>query len=72
MPPTDAELKELEELKAMIHGAPVRESAIPLGAVSRFLVGEDNRKAADEARRGAARGVPGALQRKRRAPRASL
>ena len=51
MPPTDAELRELEELKAMIHGTPVRESAIPLGAVSRFLVGEDNRKAADEARR---------------------
>lgn len=49
--PSEEELKEIEELKAMIHGAPQRESSIPLGAVSRFLVGEDNRNRAEQARK---------------------
>ena len=49
--PSEEELKEIEDLKALIHGAPQRESSIPLGAVSRFLVGEDNRSRADQARK---------------------
>ena len=49
--PSEDELKEIEDLKAMIHGTPQRESSIPLGAVSRFLVGEDNRNRAEEARK---------------------
>lgn len=51
MPPSAEELAEIEELKAMIKGTPARESAIPLGAVSRFLVGEENRGRADAARK---------------------
>ena len=51
MPPSDEELKELEELKAMIHGTPERPSTVPMGAVGRFLVGEQNRSRADAARK---------------------
>lgn len=50
MPPSDEELKELEELKAMIHGTPERASNIPMGAVNRYLVNEHNRSRADVAR----------------------
>ena len=51
MPPTAAELQEIEELKAMIKGSPERPSSVPIGTVSRFLMGEDNRKRADAARK---------------------
>jgi len=51
MPASDEELKELEELKAMIRGTPERPSTVPMGAVGRFLVGEENRAKADAARK---------------------
>ena len=51
MPASDEELREIEELKAMIHGTPSRGSTVPLGAVTRFMVGEENRKKADDARK---------------------
>lgn len=51
MPPTQDELDELEELKALLGKGPERDSAVPAGAVSRFMVGEENRKRAEDARR---------------------
>ena len=42
---------ELEELKALIHGSPERASTVPIGAIGRFLVGEENRTKADAARK---------------------
>ena len=51
MPPSAEELAELEELKALIKGTPERPSTIPYGAVSRFMVGEENRAKADAARK---------------------
>jgi len=51
MPPTQDELEELEELKALLGKGPERDSAVPAGAVSRFMVGEENRKRAEDARR---------------------
>ena len=51
MPASAAELAEIEELKAMIHGTPERPTSVPMGAVSRFAVGEFNRERAEAARK---------------------
>ena len=51
MPASEEEMREIEELKAMIHGTPSRGSGVPLGAVSRFMVGEENREKADQGRK---------------------
>jgi hypothetical protein len=51
MPASAEELKEIEELKAMIRGTPERPSTVPIGAVGRFMVGEENRAKADAARK---------------------
>ena len=44
------ELQEIEELSDD-QGSPERPSSVPIGTVSRFLMGEDNRKRADAARK---------------------
>eukprot|EP00325_Prymnesiales_sp_UTEX-LB-985_P014612 CAMPEP_0174759666 /NCGR_PEP_ID=MMETSP1094-20130205/108385_1 /TAXON_ID=156173 /ORGANISM="Chrysochromulina brevifilum, Strain UTEX LB 985" /LENGTH=331 /DNA_ID=CAMNT_0015965603 /DNA_START=107 /DNA_END=1102 /DNA_ORIENTATION=- len=49
--PSEAEKREIEELRAMIGRAPQRESTLQNSTFMRWQVGEENRKKADEHRK---------------------